>query len=95
MESYKVITKTQRITSNTALAADGYGGWNAVNLGDTDAQINGVTISAGGSLIGVDFTSLAPNVEWAEPITIAFSEPLGSNPLVVITRLKYRYAFHR
>lgn len=89
---YKVLSKTQRITTNGTLTPEGYGGWSAVNLGDTPAEVNGQRITANGALIGVDYTHLAPNVEWNEPIRITFEEPAGTNPLVVVTRLKYRYS---
>lgn len=85
---YKVLTKVQRVTTNTSITPEGYGGWSAVNLGDTPAEINGVTITADGALIGVDYTTLPPNVEWNEPIRIQF-DGSGTNPLVVVTRLKY------
>lgn len=88
---YKVLSKTQRVTSNGTITPEGYGGWSAVNLGDTPAEINGVRTTSDGALIGVDYTQLSPDVEWNEPIRIVFAEPVGSNPLVVVTRLKYRY----
>lgn len=84
----KVKTKVETITKNTILQADDFGGWQAVNVGDTAAIVNGVTIKANGAVVGVDYTTLRPDVIWDEPINIYFTET-GTNPCVIVTRLKY------
>ncbi len=85
----KVKTRVDTITKNTLLQSEDFGGWQAVNVGDTPAVINGVTTTPDGAVVGVDYTNLHPSVIWDEQIKILFSTPVGDNPKVVVTRLKY------
>lgn len=89
MTRYSVKSKPEVITQDTVLSPSDYGGWQAANIGDTAVTINGVLLDPAGALAGVDYTQLPPNVRWEDAITIRFSRPLGSNPRVVVTRLKY------
>lgn len=86
---YKVKTKVETITTNTILQSEDFGGWQAVNVGDTPVNVNGVTLQPDGQVIGLDYTTLQPNVVWDEPIRIVFWEGSGSRPMVIVTRLKY------
>lgn len=86
---YKVKSKVETITTNTILQSEDFGGWQAVNVGDTIANVNGITLEPDGKIIGLDYTTLQPNVIWDEPIRIVFLEGSGSHPMVVVTRLKY------
>lgn len=86
----KVKTRIDTITTNTILSSEDYGGWQAVNVGDTPAVINGVLTSPDSAVVGVDYTQLAPSVIWDEQIRILFDKTAGgSAPKVVVTRLKY------
>ena len=79
--------KVETITKNTILQAEDFGGWQAFNTGTTTAIVDEVPISPGGSIVGLSFTDLHPEVIWGDPISITFSGS-GINS-VVITRLKY------
>ena len=86
---YSVKRKYEQITSNTSVSAADFGGWQAVNIGDTPCTVDGVQLDPNGAVIGLDFTNLPPNVMWEDNINIRFVEPIGTNPRVVLTRLKY------
>ena len=86
---YKVKTKVETITTNTILQSEDFGGWQAVNVGDTPVNVNGVILKPDGKVIGLDYTTLHPNVVWDEPIRIVFFADGGTNPMVIVTRLKY------
>lgn len=89
MEKYSVKSRNEIITADTVLSPADYGGWQVVNIGDTAVTVNSVLLDPAGALAGVDYTQLPPNVRWDDAITIRFSRPLGRNPRVVVTRLKY------
>lgn len=89
MEKYAVKSRNEIITADTVLSPADYGGWQVVNIGDTAVTVNSVLLDPAGALAGVDYTQLPPNVIWEEAISIRFSRPLGSNPRVAVTRLKY------
>jgi len=85
---YKVTTKIEQITQNTALLADGFGGWQAICVGDTAVTVNGIELSPSGNVVGLDYTNLDPSAVWDEPIKITFTGA-GTNPKLIVTRLKY------
>lgn len=85
---YKVTTKIEQISKNTALLADSFGGWQVICIGDDPVSVNGVKLSASGNVIGLDYTNLHPSVMWDEPINILF-DGVGINPKIIVTRLKY------
>ena len=86
---YGVKAKYEQFTSNVVLQPADYGGWQLLNIGDTPVIVNGNLLSPTGAAAGIDFTNLPPNVIWEESINIRFVEPMGNNPRVVVTRLKY------
>lgn len=87
---YKVRQKVELITQNTILVAEDFSGWQCINQGDTVATVNGVVLDPSGSVIGLDYTNLDPSVIWDESIKIIFSGT-GTDPKIVITRLKYTF----
>lgn len=89
MEKYSVKRKYELITTNTSVSAADFGGWQAANIGDTPCIVDGVLLDPTGAIIGIDFTKLLPNVVWESDINIRFVEPIGTNPRIVLTRLKY------
>lgn len=91
MDKYSVKSRHEVFTSDTVLAPADYGGWQVANIGDTPVTVNSVLLDPSGSLAAVDFTQLPPNVIWEDSISIRFSQPLGANPRVVVTRLKYDF----
>lgn len=84
---YIAKTKTETITENKILQAEDFGGWQAVNIGTTKCVVSGTLLDPNGAIVAVDFTHLAPDVIWAEPITIQF-DGAGVNK-VIVTRIKY------
>lgn len=85
---YLAKSKYQIITENTTIPQEDFGGWQIVNTGDTPATVNGVTLDPNGSLVGLDFTTLHPDVIWSEDIKIVFGT-LVTTKQVVLTRIKY------
>lgn len=82
--AYKVTPKTQEITENTTLTADGnFGDWMAVNTGTANATVDGYELAPGE---GLGWKGLQPNVVWNAPIKIT----LLSGAKVRITRLQYK-----
>lgn len=89
MTKYGVHPKTEQISQDINISPADFGGWQVVNTGDTACTVNGVLLDPAGSVIGIDFTNLPPNVIWEESISIRFVAPYGANKRVVLTRLKY------
>lgn len=90
MGKYLVKTQYINITENTTLPPENYGGWSLVNTGDVPLTVNGVTLDPAGSVIGVDYTDLPPNVIWSDNISIRFLSD-GGNKQATLTRLQYSY----
>ena len=87
---YLAKTKTRVVTQNEIITPEDFGGWSALNTGDTLAYVNDVPLDATGSVVGVDFTAVHPSVIWGEDIIIRFDtvNP-GTTPRVVLTFIKY------
>lgn len=90
MGKYLVKTQYINITENTTLPPENYGGWSLVNTGDVPLTVNGVVLDPAGSIIGVDYTYLPPNVIWSDNISIRFLSD-GGNKQATLTRLQYSY----
>lgn len=85
MAKYTVKTRTDVVRENIALTNNAYGGWLAVNSGVDAVIVNGITLLPGEVL---DFTKLAPDVIWDEPIKIVTNNTPGNQ--VTVTRLVYK-----
>lgn len=85
---YIVKTQTLTVTDNATFPPEDFGGWSAVNTGNVPAIVDGILLDPAGSLAGVDYTTLLPNVVWGKAITIRFTSSAG-NKQIVLTRLKY------
>lgn len=87
---YLAKTKTRVVTDNTIITPEDFGGWSALNTGDTIAYVNDVPLDPNGPVVGLDFTVITPDVIWGEDITVRFDavNP-GVNPRVVLTFIKY------
>lgn len=85
---YLVKTQTLTVTENATFSPENFGGWSAVNTGDVPAIVDGILLDPAGTLAGVDYTTLPPNVVWSKAITIRFTSNVG-NRQVILTRLKY------
>ena len=84
---YSLKSKSETIDHNTSLQAEGFGGWECVNIGTSTAVVNGFPLDPNGTIMGRSFTDLHPEVIWDEPIRITF-EGAVTNKLY-ITRFKY------
>ena len=85
---YIVKNQTLTITENKTFPPEKYGGWSLVNIGNVPLSVNGVILDPAGTVIGVDYTTLQPNVIWSDNIAIRFLSS-GSNPRAILTRLEY------
>lgn len=87
---YLAKTKTRVVTQNEIITPEDFGGWSALNIGDTVAYVNDVPLDTSGSVVGVDLTAVHPSVIWGEDIVIRFDtvNP-GVAPKVVLTFIKY------
>ncbi|MDY0142642.1 MAG: hypothetical protein RBR97_12190 [Bacteroidales bacterium] len=86
--AYSVKKKVETITSNTILVAEDFGGWQAICVGDDPVTVNGIELSPSGNVVGLDYTNLHPSAIWDDTITIRFAGT-GTNPKLIVTRLKY------
>lgn len=87
--AYKVTPKTQEITENTTLNADGtFGDWMAVNTGTADVTVDGYVLAPGE---GLGWKGLQPNVVWNGSIKIT----VQTGGKVRITRLQYAKVTNR
>lgn len=85
---YIVKNQTLTITENKTFPPEKYGGWSLVNIGNVPLSVNGIILDPAGTVIGVDYTTLQPNVIWSDNIAIRFLSG-GSNPRAILTRLEY------
>lgn len=83
--TWKVTNRSQTITENITLVPEGFGGWYAQNIGDTDVEINGFVLEPNAKLDA--FSQLPPDCVWNTPIIIVFPE--GGTGKLRITRLQY------
>lgn len=86
--AYLSKTKTQVLTENTILPPEDFGGWSALNTGDTTVTVNDVPLSPSSAVVGLDFTAMHPEAIWGEDIVVRFGND-GVSPQLVITRIKY------
>lgn len=85
MNVKRVTTRSQTITENITLVPEGFGGWYAQNIGDTDIEINGFVLEPNDTIDA--FAQLPPDCVWNTPIIIVFPE--GGTGKLRITRLQY------
>lgn len=87
---YLAKTKTRVVTQNDIITPEDFGGWSALNTGDTLVYVNDVPLDTTGPVVGIDFTAVHPSVIWGEDITVRFDtvNP-GTTPRVVLTFIKY------
>lgn len=88
MAKYLVKNQSLIITENKTFPPEKYGGWSLVNIGDVPLSVNGIILDPAGAVIGVDYTTLPPNVTWSDNISIRFLSS-GGNPRAILTRLEY------
>lgn len=82
--------KYEQIMDNTTIQPEDFGGWSAINTGDVAATVNGVLLDPAGSVVGIDFTNLAPDIIWGDDITIKFdANSTGTTKRITLTRIKY------
>lgn len=86
---YLVKNQTLTITENKTFPPENYGGWSLVNIGNVPLSVNGIILDPAGSVIGVDYTFLRPDVIWSDNISIKFLSGGGNNPRAILTRLEY------
>lgn len=86
---YLVKNQTLTITENKTFPPENYGGWSLVNIGDVPLSVNGIILEPAGSVIGVDYTFLRPDVIWSDNISIKFLSGGGNKPRAILTRLEY------
>lgn len=82
--TYNTQLRVDRITKNTVVNPDGFGGWMVKNTGATIVLVFGITLNPGEKL---DYTTLQPNVKWNTPITITMQGTAEDQ--VVLHRLIY------
>lgn len=83
--TWKVTNRSQTITENITLVPEGFGGWYAQNIGDTNVEINGFVLEPNATIDA--FAQLPPDCVWNTPIIIVFPE--GGTGKLRITRLQY------
>ena len=87
---YLAKTKTRVVTQNEIITPEDFGGWSALNIGDTLAYVNDAPLDPSGRIVGIDFTTLHPSVLWGEDITVRFdTDNPGTSPKVILTFVKY------
>lgn len=87
---YLAKTKYELITQNTLVPAEDFGGWSILNYGETVCVVNGVPLDPNGAAVGIDYTSLHPDVIWSDNISIKFIDTgTGGSNAVILTRIKY------
>ena len=86
--NYLVKAQYLTITENKTIPPEDYGGWSLVNTGDVPVMVNGILLDPAGSVIGIDYTNLPPDVIWSSNISIRFIGN-GTKPQCTLTRFQY------
>lgn len=67
--------RTETVTSSKRFNDTIYGGWLAVNIGNTEAKVYGIPLQPGEGLSSQSILKMSPKDKWEEPIEIEITQP--------------------
>lgn len=78
----ETVTQTKRFNDTI------YGGWLAVNIGNTEAKVYGIPLQPGEGLSSQSIVKMSPRDKWEEPIDIEIIQPGAVRLLRSVNTLK-------